>query len=89
MAIEQARETYLRHLAITVTDEQLAKGLAGKLEKLLQPFAEGTCPIKMRYQSERVEATLNVGAQWYVNPSDELIYELQNLLGTQQVSLEF
>lgn len=89
MAIEQARETYLRHLAITVTDEQLAKGLAGKLEKLLQPFAEGTCPIKIRYQSERVEATLNVGAQWYVNPSDELIYELQNLLGTQQVSLEF
>jgi len=89
MAIEQARETYLRHLAITVTDEQLAKGLAGKLEKLLHPFAEGTCPIKMRYQSERVEATLNVGAQWYVNPSDELIYELQNLLGAQQVSLEF
>lgn len=89
MAIEQARETYLRHLAITVTDEQLANGLTGKLEKLLQPFAEGTCPIKMRYQSERVEATLNVGAQWYVNPSDELIYELQNLLGIQQVSLEF
>ncbi|RUO73333.1 DNA polymerase III subunit alpha [Idiomarina ramblicola] len=89
MAIEQARETYLRHLAITVTDEQLANGLAGKLEKLLQPFAEGTCPIKMRYQSERVEATLNVGAQWYVNPSDELLYELQNLLGIQQVSLEF
>ena len=89
MAIEQARETYLRHLAITVTDEQLTNGLAGKLEKLLQPFAEGTCPIKMRYQSERVEAILNVGAQWYVNPSDELIYELQNLLGTQQVSLEF
>ncbi|MDV6314761.1 DNA polymerase III subunit alpha [Idiomarina sp. HP20-50] len=89
MAIEQARETYLKHLAITVTDEQLSKGLAGKLEKLLQPFAEGTCPIKMRYQSERVEALLNVGAQWYVNPSDELLYELQNLLGTQQVSLEF
>lgn len=89
MAIEQARETYLKHVAISVTDEQLANGLAGKLETLLQPFSQGTCPIKMRYRSERVEAILNVGPQWYITPSDELLYELQNVLGTQHVSLEF
>lgn len=89
MAIEQARETYLKHVAISVTDEQLANGLAGKLETLLQPFSQGTCPIKIRYRSERVEATLNVGPQWYVTPSDELLYELQNVLGNQHVSLEF
>jgi DNA polymerase-3 subunit alpha len=30
-----------------------------------------------------------LGAQWYVTPQDELLYDLQQLLGKPQVDLEF
>ena len=89
MAIEQARESYLRSLSITLTEEALENGVAGKLETVLEPYAKGTCPIKLRYNSSYARAELSVEANWYVTPSDELIDELQNLLGNQQVSLEF
>ncbi|WP_286911433.1 DNA polymerase III subunit alpha [Idiomarina sp. UBA4520] len=89
MAIEQARESYLRSLSITLTEDALENGVAGKLETVLEPYAKGTCPIKLRYNSSYARAELSVEANWYVTPSDELIDELQNLLGNQQVSLEF
>jgi DNA polymerase-3 subunit alpha len=35
------------------------------------------------------EAELAFGAQWYVTPEDQLIYELQQMLSEQQVALQF
>ncbi|MGM0481604.1 MAG: DNA polymerase III subunit alpha [Pseudomonadota bacterium] len=89
MSIEQAREGFLRHLSITITGEQLQNGMAEKLQQELQPFAEGTCPLILHYRGDKANATLTVGSQWYVRPSDELIHHLQDLLGEQWVALEF
>ena len=40
MAIEQARESYLRSLSITLTEDALENGVAGKLETVLAPYAK-------------------------------------------------
>ncbi|WP_404399567.1 DNA polymerase III subunit alpha [Idiomarina seosinensis] len=89
MSIEQAREGFLRHISITLTGEQLQNGIAEKLQQELQPYAEGTCPLILHYRGDKANATLTVGSQWYVRPSDELIHHLQDLLGEQWVALEF
>ncbi|NQZ04213.1 DNA polymerase III subunit alpha [Idiomarina sp.] len=89
MTIEQARASFVKHLAITVTGEQIEKGLTKRLAETMRPFAQGTCPVKIHYRGERALASMNVGAQWYVEPTDELIHHLQDLLGEQWVTLEF
>ncbi|RUO77914.1 DNA polymerase III subunit alpha [Idiomarina seosinensis] len=89
MTIEQARESFLRNVSITLTSEQLQNGLAEKLQQELQPYAEGTCPLLIHYRGDKANATFKVGPQWYLRPSDELIHHLQDLLGEQWVTLEF
>ena len=89
MSIDQARESFLRHVAITVTSEQLQQGMAAKLQNELQPYAEGTCPLIIHFKGDKANATLTAGVQWYIRPADELIHNLRELLGEQWVSLEF
>ena len=89
MTIEQARASFVKHLAITVTGEQIEKGMTKRLAETMRPFAQGTCPVKIHYRGERALASMNVGAQWYVEPTDELIHHLHDLLGEQWVTLEF
>lgn len=89
MSIDQARQSFLRSMAITVTSEQMQNGLAERLQSEIKPFAEGTCPLLIHYRGEKAAVTLAAGTQWYVQPTDELIHNLRDLLGEQWVSLEF
>ncbi|PYE31178.1 DNA polymerase III alpha subunit [Idiomarina fontislapidosi] len=89
MTIEQARASFVKYLAITVTGEQIEKGMIKRLSEVMRPSAQGTCPVKIHYRGEHAFASMNVGAQWYVEPTDELIHHLQDLLGEQWVTLEF
>ena len=43
----------------------------------------------MRIIHPDAEAMMAFGAQWYVTPEDQLIYELQQILPKQTVKLQF
>ena len=49
----------------------------------------GSCPVHMRVLHPDAEATFAFGAQWYVTPEDQLIYELQQFLSKPKVNLQF
>ncbi len=89
MNIEQAREKYVRGLAISLMDRQINDQLISELHSKLQPYCSGTIPVHLYYQSVSARVKLRFGVMWRVSASDNLLNDLRMLLGSEQVELEF
>lgn len=89
MTIIGMREQYAKTLRISVRPEHLEGQGLMQLKQLIEPHKEGACPLHIRYVRPDVEAEYVAATEWYVTPTDELIYELQQRLGNQAVELEF
>lgn len=87
--ISQAREKYLRGLAISVTDRQIDNKFFEQFSEILEPHRAGTVPVNLYYQRDDARAKLVLGTEWRITPDDKLIDDLKNLLGEKQVELEF
>ncbi|MGJ8681751.1 DNA polymerase III subunit alpha [Paraglaciecola sp.] len=89
MDIIQAREKNAKWLQIHLESSWCNPATIDKLQAILQPHQGGSCPVQIHYVHPDAKVDLALGAQWYVTPEDELLYELQQLLGKPQVNLEF
>ncbi|MEW6996516.1 DNA polymerase III subunit alpha [Colwelliaceae bacterium BS250] len=89
MTIASARESFIKSIDIKVARKQVDKKFVNEFTSVLSQYKEGTCPVKLYYQREEARATIELGTQWRVSPSDTLIHELKVLLGDESVSLEF
>lgn len=89
MDIVQAREKNVKCLGLEVESDWCNASSVSKLQAILQNYQGGSCPVNMRVLHPDAEMILAFGAQWYVTPEDQLIYELQQVLPKQAVSLQF
>ena len=90
--MEQAREAFARSIQLSwnaATTEQGSSEFISKLNAVLKPFRGGTCPISLIYISEKAQTTLQMGDEWRVNPTDELISRLKWLLGGHSVTIKY
>ncbi|MBT1065699.1 DNA polymerase III subunit alpha [Bowmanella sp. Y26] len=87
--IVQAREKNARAIVLQLEQAWCNADNVGRLKTLLSQYQGGACPIQLCYTHPDASATLMVGAQWYVVPQDELLYDLRVTLGEEQVSLTF
>lgn len=85
----QAREHYARRLVIRVEQAMAANGFIPELEQTLSPFREGKCPIRILYRNQCAEARLGLGEAWRVRPSDELLRRLGQVVGAEQVDIDY
>ncbi|TAA43773.1 DNA polymerase III subunit alpha [Corallincola spongiicola] len=89
MDISEAREKYAKNLLLKVKQAQLEGSGKNRLQQILQQHWQGVCPVSVQYVRDEAEATLTLGTQWRVTPCDKLLYELREMLGEEQVELEF
>ena len=89
MTLVGMREQYAQRLRLTLRQEAVEKGGIEVLQRLLTPYKEGGCPLHIRYERPDVTAEYVVDTEWYVTPTDELMYELQQQYGKHAVELEF
>ncbi len=90
MDISTAREKYARGLAISMTDRQINQLLLNRLRELLELHrAAGAIPVYLYYQNQHACVRLRFGTNWCITPTDRLLIDLQTLLGSTQVELEF
>jgi DNA polymerase-3 subunit alpha len=87
--IDQARAAFADRLVIEIGSDVTANGFIGRLQSILRPFTDGTCPVVVRYQSRQAEAELSLGAQWRVRPSAEVLDALAGLAGSGRVYIDY
>jgi len=87
--MERAREQYAKRLLLEVEQQQVANGLLPSLDRVLEPFREGGCPVWLDYRSPEATARVRFGQNWRIRPSDELLNRLRQLLGEDKVHLEY
>jgi DNA polymerase III subunit alpha len=66
-----------------------AGGFVAELQRTLEPFRGGRCPILMVYRGPSAAARLQLGEQWRIRPSLELLHRLGGLVGAANVRIEY
>ncbi len=87
-SLAEAREKRIKYLKLSLDMQQIDTNFMDNLEKILEPYKFGTCPIKIAYHRPDCSGELTLGTQWCVTPSDELIERL-GVLAAQEIELEF
>ncbi len=89
MDLGTAREKYARGLSVSIDAKQVNEEFFAKFSQIMEPHKAGTVPVHVFYQRADARARLTLGTEWRVTPSDTLLDELKQLLGKDQVELEF
>ncbi|NOX75996.1 MAG: DNA polymerase III subunit alpha [Gammaproteobacteria bacterium] len=87
--IDHAREAFAKRLVLSVDQRNAANGFINELAQVLTPFREGHCPVQLNYQCPDAHAQIQLGKDWRVRPTDELIRRLDELAGKGQVRVEY
>ena len=90
---EQAREIKAKRLNITIdrqtmnttsqSDEMVLKDLAQQLK----PFLGGQLPIQITLHQGSANGAIQLGDEWRIHPSDELMRRLTRQFGVEQIEL--
>lgn len=87
--LDEARSRFATSLAIVIHQNQITPQFIQQLQDIILPYKDGTLPIHLYYDSPQGRGKLNFGVQWRIQPSDELLNALSEMLGENQVELEF
>ncbi|NOX91665.1 MAG: DNA polymerase III subunit alpha, partial [Gammaproteobacteria bacterium] len=87
--IDHAREAFARQLVLTVDQQKAGNGFIRGLSEVLDPYRQGHCPVRVDYRQAGAVAQIQLGAGWRVRPTDELMRRLDELVGREQVRVEY
>ena len=82
-SMDQARESFARCLMLDWDSDKTAEISADflhRLQETLQPFSGGQCMLVINYLSAQAKVSIQLGDEWRVHPTDELILRLQRML---------
>ncbi|MDO6765011.1 DNA polymerase III subunit alpha [Agarivorans sp. 1_MG-2023] len=89
MDLSMARERWMKKLRLSMCRDQLDEVFWQRFYQVLEPYRAGTCPVTISYEGDHASGMLSLGTDWRITPSEDLIEALTQLLGQQQVTLEF
>lgn len=87
--ITEARRNYASELTIAVAENHVDDDFAARLGEYLAPARGGNCPVTLLYSQRENFARLTLGKQWCIDPSDELLQQLCETYGSEQVALSY
>jgi len=90
-AMEEARELFARGIALTIdlANPDLAADWLVRLQETLTPFRGGQCSVQIEYRTATDKAMVQLGDEWRVRPSDELLIRLRRLLANENVAVRY
>ncbi|MEW8508804.1 MAG: DNA polymerase III subunit alpha [Candidatus Thiodiazotropha sp.] len=90
LTFEQARSHYAGLLNIKVSINGLdVSGFSEQLQQILTPFKGGTTGIRLHYKTKDACGDIQLGNEWQVNPTDELLRRLEQYFGSGSVNVGY
>jgi DNA polymerase-3 subunit alpha len=86
--LDAAMEERARRLLLRCDNPGTATFVA-ELQHALEPFRGGRCPVLVVYRGHAAAARLQLGEQWRIRPSLELLHRLGSLVGPDNVRVEY
>ncbi len=87
--LDQARSRYARYLRLDLQQQDLQGERIGELKEILAPYAEGRCPVVLRYSNGTAKATIRLGEPWKLLPSDQCVERLKGFAGEDRVEVVY
>ncbi|NDY95438.1 DNA polymerase III subunit alpha [Wenzhouxiangella limi] len=88
MGIDEARARFARRLEIEIGNEDCAQ-LDGDLAAALRPYRSGRTPVIVRYRNGKAQALIELGEDWQVLPSAELLAAVGGVAGIAVARLRY
>jgi DNA polymerase-3 subunit alpha len=79
--LERLREQEARRVVLRSSEAELPR-LTERLAAILEPWRPGPCPITIEYTGATASGALNLGSEWSVRASRELLEQLEGLVGS-------
>jgi DNA polymerase-3 subunit alpha len=79
--LDKVREQQARRVVLKWPARPDSAALLGKLADTLTPFRGGPCPVTVEYTGSGATGALNLGPDWSVRASRELLEKLETLVG--------
>ena len=90
--INQARESFSRGIQLNwdqSEDKATSINLIDQLSDILRPFRGGNCPIIINYTIKQAQTIIQLGDDWRIHPTDDLISQLTSLFGSAGVEIKY
>ena len=89
LTLDQMREQMVKRLNITVTSQQQVDILLQHLPIIIAKENQGRCPISISYQGDHAKAELQLGPNWKIKPSHQLLQQLRTACGAVAAAFEY
>ena len=86
--LDEARARFSRRLAIDLRGTG-DEGVGEALQAALEPWRNGPVPVRVDYRCPAGRAGIELGPEWRIHPSGELLARLREVPGAEAVSLEY
>jgi DNA polymerase III subunit alpha len=87
--LDKVREQQARRVVLKWSARPDSNVLLGRLADILTPFRPGPCPITVEYTGSGARGALNLGPDWTVRASRELLEKLETLVGRGSVHVVY
>ncbi|MDP2180170.1 DNA polymerase III subunit alpha [Methylicorpusculum sp.] len=89
-SIEDARSQFARCILIDWKNAASStKEIIDPFDAVLKPYKGGSCPVVINYSSNTARASVQLGEEWRVHPTDELIVRLKRLFEGDHVEVKY
>jgi DNA polymerase-3 subunit alpha len=79
--LDKVREQQARRVVLKWPVRPDSAALLSRLAEILTPFRGGPCPVTVEYSGSGARGALNLGPEWAVRASRELLEKLESLVG--------
>jgi len=78
--LEELRSRCAQRLVLRCSHAELPR-VSERLAQILEPWRGGNCPITIEYTGAAASGALNLSTEWCVRPGQQLIEQLEGLVG--------